>query len=33
VKAEVRMVRHGFFDAPGAQKVALTLRKAPDFNK
>ncbi|MBH1963884.1 MAG: phenylacetate--CoA ligase family protein [Comamonadaceae bacterium] len=32
VKAEVRMVRHGFFDAPGAQKVALTLRKAPDFN-
>lgn len=33
VKAEVRMVRHGFFDAPGAQKVALTLRKAPDFHK
>ena len=33
VKAEVRMVRHGFFDAPGAQKVALTLRKAPDFDK
>ena len=33
VKAEVRMVRHGFFDAPGAQKVALTLRQAPDFNK
>ncbi|WP_028601835.1 phenylacetate--CoA ligase family protein [Ottowia thiooxydans] len=32
VKAEVRMVRHGFFDAPGAQKVALTLRKVPDFN-
>jgi phenylacetate-CoA ligase len=29
VKADVRMVRHGFFDAPGAQKVALTLRKAP----
>jgi phenylacetate-CoA ligase len=33
VKAEVRMVRHGFFDAPGAQKVARTLRKAPDFDK
>lgn len=33
VKAEVRMVRHGFFDAPGAQKVALTLRKAPDFDQ
>jgi len=32
VKVEVRMVRHGFFDAPGAQKVALTLRKAPDYN-
>lgn len=32
VKAEVRMVRHGFFDAPGAQKVALTLRRAPDFD-
>jgi phenylacetate-CoA ligase len=31
VKVEVRMVRHGFFDAPGAQKVALTLRKAPDL--
>jgi phenylacetate-CoA ligase len=31
VKAEVHMVRHGFFDAPGAQKVALTLRKAPDL--
>lgn len=31
VKVDVRMVRHGFFDAPGAQKVALTLRKAPDF--
>lgn len=29
VKAEVRMVRHGFFDAPGAQKVALTLRQMP----
>ena len=29
VKAEVRMVRHGFFDAPGAQKVALTLRSLP----
>jgi phenylacetate-CoA ligase len=33
VKAEVRMVRHGFFDAPGAQKVALTLRKAPDLDR
>ena len=32
VKAEVRMVAAGFFDAPGAQKVALTLRKAPDFD-
>ena len=31
VKAEVRMVDCGFFDAPGAQKVALTLRKAPDI--
>jgi phenylacetate-CoA ligase len=30
VKCDVRMVRHGFFDAPGAQKVALTLRKAPE---
>jgi len=29
VKAEVRMVAHGFFDAPGAQKVALTLRQLP----
>jgi phenylacetate-CoA ligase len=33
VKVEVRMVRHGFFDAPGAQKVALTLRQAPDFTR
>ncbi len=33
VKAEVRMVRHGFFDAPGAQKVALTLRQTPDFDR
>ncbi|HYD76584.1 phenylacetate--CoA ligase family protein [Ramlibacter sp.] len=33
VKADVRMVRHGFFDAPGAQKVALTLRKAPEFDR
>jgi len=33
VKADVRMVRHGFFDAPGAQKVALTLRQAPDFTR
>ncbi|TFZ08814.1 phenylacetate--CoA ligase family protein [Ramlibacter humi] len=33
VKAEVTMVRHGFFDAPGAQKVALTLRKAPDLTR
>jgi phenylacetate-CoA ligase len=32
VKVEVRMVRHGFFDAPGAQKVALTLRKAPELD-
>lgn len=31
VKADVRMVRHGFFDAPGAQKVALTLRQMPDL--
>ena len=30
VKCDVRLVRHGFFDAPGAQKVALTLRKAPE---
>ncbi|MGV3492988.1 MAG: phenylacetate--CoA ligase family protein [Ramlibacter sp.] len=30
VKVDVRLVRHGFFDAPGAQKVALTLRKAPE---
>jgi phenylacetate-CoA ligase len=29
VKAEVRLVAHGFFDAPGAQKVALTLRQLP----
>jgi len=28
---EVRMVKHGFFDAPGAQKVALTLRQMPDL--
>lgn len=33
VKAEVRMVRHGFFDAPGAQKVALTLRQPPEFDR
>lgn len=33
VKVDVRMVRHGFFDAPGAQKVALTLRRAPDFDR
>lgn len=33
VKAEVTMVEVGFFDAPGAQKVALTLRKAPDLSK
>ena len=33
VKAEVRMVPHGFFDAPGAQKVALTLRQLPDALK
>ena len=32
VKVEVRMVRHGFFDAPGAQKVSLTLRKMPDLS-
>ncbi len=32
VKAEVHMVRHGFFAAPGAQKVALTLRQMPDIN-
>ncbi|MDR1967993.1 MAG: phenylacetate--CoA ligase family protein [Burkholderiaceae bacterium] len=31
VKVEVTVVEHGFFDAPGAQKVALTLRKAPDL--
>jgi phenylacetate-CoA ligase len=31
VKVEVRMVRHGFFAAPGAQKVALTLRAMPDL--
>jgi phenylacetate-CoA ligase len=31
VKVEVRMVKHGFFDAPGAQKVALTLRQMPDL--
>jgi phenylacetate-CoA ligase len=31
VKAEVTLVEHGFFDAPGAQKVALTLRQAPDL--
>ena len=31
VKTDVRMVRFGFFDAPGAQKVALTLRTAPDL--
>jgi phenylacetate-CoA ligase len=33
VKADVTMVRHGFFDAPGAQKVALTLRKAPELGE
>lgn len=31
VKVEVRMVNHGFFAAPGAQKVTLTLRKMPDL--
>ena len=33
VKVDVTMVRHAFFDAPGAQKVALTLRKAPDLKQ
>jgi phenylacetate-CoA ligase len=33
VKADVRMVRHGFFAAPGAQKVALTLRQAPELGE
>lgn len=33
VKADVRLVRHGFFDAPGAQKVALTLRTEPDWSR
>ncbi|RYY92564.1 MAG: phenylacetate--CoA ligase family protein [Comamonadaceae bacterium] len=33
VKVDVRLVRHGFFDAPGAQKVALTLRQAPDLDR
>jgi phenylacetate-CoA ligase len=33
VKVDVRMVRHGFFDAPGAQKVALTLRSTPDLSQ
>lgn len=33
VKCDVRMVRHGFFDAPGAQKVALTLRRAPELDE
>jgi len=32
VKVDVRMVRHGFFAAPGAQKTQLTLRKMPDLN-
>jgi phenylacetate-CoA ligase len=32
VKVDVRMVRYGFFDAPGAQKVALTLRRAPELD-
>ncbi|WP_395027806.1 phenylacetate--CoA ligase family protein [Comamonas odontotermitis] len=31
VKVDVRMVSYGFFAAPGAQKVALTLRKMPDL--
>lgn len=31
VKTEVTLVEHGFFDAPGAQKVSLTLRQAPDL--
>lgn len=29
VKVDVRMMPHGFFAAPGAQKVALTLRQMP----
>jgi phenylacetate-CoA ligase len=33
VKADVRMVRHGFFAAPGAQKVALTLRQAAELGE
>lgn len=33
VKADVTLVRHGFFDAPGAQKVTLTLRKAPEYDR
>jgi phenylacetate-CoA ligase len=32
VKVDVRMVRHGFFAAPGAQKTQLTLRTMPDLN-
>lgn len=32
VKADVTLVRHGFFAAPGAQKVALTLRQLPDLD-
>lgn len=33
VKAEVRMVRNSFFDAPGAQKTTLTLRQMPDLGE
>lgn len=33
VKAEVRMVRNGFFDAPGAQKTMLTLRQLPNLGE
>jgi len=33
IKVDVRLVRHGFFNAPGAQKVALTLRKMPEIDE
>lgn len=33
VKAEVRMVKNSFFDAPGAQKTTLTLRQMPDLGE
>ena len=33
VKVDIRMVKHGFFAAPGAQKTQLTLRQSPRLDE